>query len=412
MKSKWGKPTKLASLLKKFKTDEKAASDVAPAKMDTSDPVSQFVYSWLLWEASTEQAAAAFEKILDAHVDFNELRVSLPHELIAIVGKRYPRAEERFSRMKKSLHSIYLNHHSVTLDHLASQNKRDAKSYLENLDAIDDFVSQRMLVVCCGVHAMPVDEQLTYLLHEHGVIDEVVAPGALSSWLATTVKADQGVASLQALQAAVDAAWEDGLMTKINRRRRAEREAEENARRKAEEAAKAEAARKIELEEARKAAAEKKEIEKKLAAKKAAEKKIADKKAAVKKAAAKKAAAKKAAAKKVAAKKAAAKKAAAKKVAAKKAAAKKAAAKKAAAKKVAAKKAKQKTTKKAPAKKAPAKKVTKKAAAKKTKKKTTKKTTKKAAAKKTTKKAPAKKTAAKKTKKKTTKKASSRKRGK
>ena len=197
MKSKWGKPTKLASLLKKFKTDEKAVADGVPATMDTSDPVSQFVYSWLLWEASTEQATAAFEKILEAHVDFNELRVSLPHELIAIVGKRYPRAEERFSRMKKSLHSIYLNHHSVTLEHLAAQNKRDAKSYLENLDAIDDFVSQRMLVVCCGVHAMPVDEQLTYLLHEHGVIDEVVTPGNLSSWLATTVKAAQGAASSQ-----------------------------------------------------------------------------------------------------------------------------------------------------------------------------------------------------------------------
>ena len=395
MKSKWGKPTKLASLLKKFKTDEKAVADGVPATMDTSDPVSQFVYSWLLWEASTEQASAAFEKILEAHVDFNELRVSLPHELIAIVGKRYPRAEERFSRMKKSLHSIYLNHHSVTLEHLAAQNKRDAKSYLENLDAIDDFVSQRMLVVCCGVHAMPVDEQLTYLLHEHGVIDEVVTPGSLSSWLATTVKAAQGAASLQALQAAVDAAWEDGLMTKINRRRRAEREAEENARRKAEEAAKAEAARKIEMEEARRVAAEKKEIEKKLAAKRAAEKKIADKKAAVKKAAAKKVAAKKAAAKKVAAKKVAAKKAAAKKAAAKKVAVKKAAAKKA--------------KKKAPAKKTPAKK----AAAKKTKKKTTKKAaTKKAATKKTTKKAAVKKTAAKKTKKKTTKKASSRKRGK
>ena len=135
---------------------------------------------------------------------------------------------------------------------------------------------------------MPVDEQLTYLLHEYGVIDEIVAPENVSSWLTSTVKAAQGAASLQALQAAVDAAWEDGLMTKINRRRRAEREAEENARRKAEEAAKAEAARKIEMEEARKAAAEKKEIEKKLAAKKAAEKKIADKKAAVKKAAAKK----------------------------------------------------------------------------------------------------------------------------
>ena len=337
MKSKWAKPAKLVSLLKKHRTDEENEGQGFPQNADASDPVTQFIYSWLLWEASTEYANAALEKLVEAHVDFNELRVSLPHELASIVGKRYPKAEERFTRLKQSLHAIYLQHHSVNLEHLAGRNKRDAKSYLEGLDGMHGFVASRMLRVCCGVHAIPADEQLAWLLHEHGVIDEPVESDSLANWLTSEIKAAQGGSSAATLQAVVDIAWEDGTMTRINRKRRAEREAEEKAIRKAEEE---KARAKAEAEEAERKRAEE---EKKAAAKKAAAKKAAAKKAATKKAPAKKAPAKKAPAKKAAAKKAPAKKAPAKKAPAKKAATKKAATKKAATKKAAGKSSKKKT---------------------------------------------------------------------
>ncbi|MCH2161356.1 MAG: hypothetical protein MK085_05735 [Phycisphaerales bacterium] len=363
MKSKWAKPAKLASLLKKHRREDEAEIVGFPETADASDPVIQFIYSWLLWEASSEHANPALEKLLEAHVDFNELRVSLPHEMANIVGKRYPRAEERFTRLKKSLHGIYLKHHSVTLEHLASQNKRDAKAYLEGLDGMHGFVANRMLRVCCGVHAISADEQLAWLLHEHGVIDEPVESEPLANWLTSTIKAAQGGASSATLQAVIDVAWEDGTMTKINRRRRTEREAEEKAKRKAEAEAEAkaaaEAAAKLRIQEEKKAAVKKAAAKKAAAIKKAAAKKAdAAKKAAAKKAdAAKKAAAKKAdAAKKAAAKKAAAKKAASKKTAKKKTTKKKAPAKKAASKKTARKTTKKKAATKKPAKKAPAKK--------------------------------------------------------
>ena len=367
MKSKWAKPAKLVSLLKKHKTDDETDGRGFPGNADASDPVVQFIYSWLLWEASTEHANAALEKLIEAHVDFNELRVSLPYELAIIVGKRYPKAEERFTRLKKSLHAIYLNHHSVTLDHLAGSNKRDAKSYLDGLDGMHGFITNRMLRVCCGVHAIPADEQLAWLLHEHGVIDEPVDSESLGNWLTSAIKAAQGGSSAATLQAVVDVAWEDGTMTRINRRRRAEREAEEKAIRKAEEEAKAQAE-----------AAERKRIEeeKKAAAKKAAAKKAATKKAAAKKPEKKASATKAAATKKPATKKPATKKAATKKAATKKAATRKAATKKAATRKASTKKA---ATKKAPAKKTVRKKATTKA--------TTKKTTKKKSAAKSSKKA-------------------------
>ena len=344
MKHKWANPTKLGAFVKKHKNAE---SPLLPDFIRPRDPVAVMVHSWLLWEASTEQAEQAMRKLLDAFVDYNEIRVSLPHEKATVVGKRYPRLEERLHGIRRTLHSLYLSRHTLSFDHLAEKGKRDIKSDIESLDGMHPFVAARMLRLSFDVHALPADDQLSALLFEHGIIDEPVDPDQLSSWLGGTIKSDDAVDVMVALQAAVDDAWGKGVMSKLVRKHRPTRSVEVE-----EEVVEEE----IVEEEPKKTPA--KAASKKAPAKKAASKKAPAKKAATKKAATKKAASKKAPAKKAATKKAASKKAPAKKTASKKAASKKAPAKKAASKKAPAKKA----AKKAPAKKAAAKKTAKKAA--------------------------------------------------
>ena len=303
--SNWVKPAKFTALLKKHKAVDRK-DDVLPGSADWSDPIAHLVHAWLLWESSTTQADAAMEKIIESRVDFNELRVSLPHELAMIVGKRYPRHEERFTRLKQTLQAIYLNQHAMTLEHLRDLSKKQAKTYLDRLTGMHPFVSSRVLSIAFGGHAIPADEQLVEVLIEHGVITEQVETKVVISWMTAQVRAADAEWAIPALQSVCDAAWEDGTVTKINRRRRAEQEA-------AEAAAESKRLAKIAAEKAALKAAEK-------AAKAAADmiaKKAAAKKAEVKKAEAKKVAAKKAAADKIAKKAAAdkiAKKAAADKI--------------------------------------------------------------------------------------------------
>ena len=330
MKTKWAKPAKFSAFLKKHRSA--GESPLVPEQVSPSDPVAVLIHSWLLWEASSEQASAAMGKLLDQRVDFNELRVSLPHEVAGIIGKRYPRVEERLHGIRRTLHDLFLRRHELSFAYLEEKGKRDIKAEIESLDGITPFVSARLLRVAFGVHSMPADDQLSALLHEHDVIDEPVEPEDLASWLSTTVKADDAEGAILALQAAVDAAWDAGAMTKLVRRHRPLKVIEV-----------VEIVEVVEVEE---------EVPETPAAKKAPAKKAPAKKAA-KKAPAKKTPAKKAAAKKSPAK-TPAKKAAAKKSPAKKAAKK-------AAKKSTAKKA---TTKKSPAKKAAKKKVTRKTAKK------------------------------------------------
>ncbi|MDA0294901.1 MAG: hypothetical protein O3A31_02905 [Planctomycetota bacterium] len=308
MKIKWARPAKLSALLKKHHPSaEKGDPSDALAP---EDPILVLIHAWLLWEASSEQAETAMASLMASRVDVNEMRVSLPHELAPAVGKGYPRLEERLTGLKKSLHSIYLRRHEISLNYVREKGKRDAKAEIESLDGINPFVSARVLRLSFGVHAMPADEQLSLLLHELGVIDEAVEHEILATWLASVVKVGDGHSAIAALQAAVDAAWANGTMVKLAGKRRPPKppqprvvvvEAEE-------------VIEKMNSASMKKAAAQT-PVTKKSEAKKAAVKKPAAKKAATKKTAVKKPVAKKAGTTKSPTKKSTTEKSGAKKVA-------------------------------------------------------------------------------------------------
>jgi outer membrane biosynthesis protein TonB len=289
VKTKWAKPTKFSAFLKKHRVGGEPA--LLPEHVSPSDPIAVLVHSWLLWESSSEQAATAMTKLVEQRVDFNELRVSLPHEVAGIIGKRYPRVEERLHGIRRTLHDLFLRRHELSFEYLGDKGKRDVKAEIESLDGITPFVSARLLRISFDVHAMPADDQLSALLHESDVIDEPVEPEDLAGWLGTAVKADEAVAAIAAMQAAVDAAWDAGTMTKLVRRHRPLRVVEV-----------VEVVEPAEVEEpvaepAKPTATSEKKPAKKAPAKAAEKKAPAAKKSTAKKATTKKAPAKKAAAK-------------------------------------------------------------------------------------------------------------------
>jgi hypothetical protein len=294
VKTKWAKPTKFSAFLKKHRVGTEPS--LLPEHVSASDPLAVLVHSWLLWESSSEQAATAMAKLTEQRVDFNELRVSLPHEVAGIIGKRYPRVEERLHGIRRTLHDLFLRRHELSFEYLGDKGKRDVKAEIESLDGITPFVSARLLRISFDVHAMPADDQLSALLHEHDVIDEPVDPEDLAGWLGTAVKADEAVGAIAAMQAAVDAAWDEGTMTRLVRKHRPLRVVEV-----------VEVVEPVAAEEPAPEAATSAEAPARTAGGKTASKSTTGKTASAKKTAAKKSPAKKAAAKKAPAKKTAAK---------------------------------------------------------------------------------------------------------
>lgn len=154
-----------------------------------ADPVEELVWSMLLWEAPRAKAQRAHKRVLSGVVDLNELRVCLPHEVVAMLGERYPNVCERTDRLLGALHEIYLREHAVTLEPLREAPKREAKKYLESIAPAPQFATARVLLLSLGAHAIPLDARMHAGLVAAGAIDPDLDEARTASLLERTVRA-------------------------------------------------------------------------------------------------------------------------------------------------------------------------------------------------------------------------------
>ncbi len=188
-----------ASLLKKCQADYNA-EDPPPR-----DPVSQLVVSFLQWGATRTQAEDAFARLMDTMIDINDLRVSHPHELIALIGEDYPDATLRVIRMREALNEVYKREHDIQMNSIAGKGKKDQRAYLDTLPGIVPFVAAQVTLLSFGGHAMPVDEKLCRLLTEEKCLEQGTDVVEAEAYLVRLIKAGDALEAHLVLQA-----WADG----------------------------------------------------------------------------------------------------------------------------------------------------------------------------------------------------------
>lgn len=190
---------RLAALLKKLKK---------PARPQDANggPLTVLVKSFLMWDSTTAKAESAYKRITDRVVDFNDLRVSMPQEIVEWIGPRYPQALDRSQRLRAVLRHTYKREHAVSFERLSGMGRREIKRYLRSLDGITPYVADRVTLLCFDAHCIPVDERLRRAMVKAGVAEESIEVNELSSWLTRQVPASEALATHQALQAWADRA--------------------------------------------------------------------------------------------------------------------------------------------------------------------------------------------------------------
>ena len=177
--------------------------ELAPAPRDHDDPiVHELVTACLAWDAPRKGVAPALEKIRETLIDYNEFRVMIPEDAGALLGARYPNAEERCARIRAALTEVFHRENGVALSHLREANKRDAKAYLDSLPGLPAYVVNRVALVGCGVHAFPVDSVIHDLFDNAGVTEADSNPSALASRLERTIRAGDAEERFWAIEAA------------------------------------------------------------------------------------------------------------------------------------------------------------------------------------------------------------------
>lgn len=157
---------RLETFLNRLRREFGAPEPPAPP----ADPIDEFLWSFLLWEATTTKAEHALKRIRAATVDLNEFRVALPSEIRALLGERYPLVDERAVRIRAALDDVYRTEHAVTLTRLIEMNKRDARQRLDAIEATPPFVAARVHLVALGGHSAPLDMRTFELLRDNALL--------------------------------------------------------------------------------------------------------------------------------------------------------------------------------------------------------------------------------------------------
>lgn len=187
MKNATAHARKLRGLLRRVK----AADPVAPAMHTLLD---HLIYASLAHDATRRQAAAAYQTLMRVMVDYNDLRVSDPQEIIRAIGENYPLAGERVLRLREMLHAVYLREHTMDLlAALQKASKRDARTYLDGLAGMTPFVSASIVLLGLDGHAIPVDGLLMNKLRRDGIIDKQASVAEVEAFLAHQIKASDAI---------------------------------------------------------------------------------------------------------------------------------------------------------------------------------------------------------------------------
>lgn len=186
-----------------------AVYEPAPQGEDLQ-PIRQLVYSFLLWDCTTNRADNAFKRLEDTYVDMNDLRVSRTEEIMGVLGKTYPRSDERVARIKAVLRDIYLREHAVSLAFLREGGKREARKYLESLEGMHPFVAARVSLLSMDSHAVPIEERLYDKLLKAEIFEADTPIDKATGSIERHVKASVGLETYLVLQAYSEDTSTDG----------------------------------------------------------------------------------------------------------------------------------------------------------------------------------------------------------
>jgi endonuclease III len=183
--------------------DLRKRADVTPIKPDR-DALQQIIHGFLTWESSHNQAEPAYARIVKTMVDYNDLRVTDPAELVELIGTRYARVEERVIRLLRVLNALYVREHNTQLPAITTMGKREVRTYLETLDGMAPYVAATVCLLILDAHAMPVDEQLLNRLKSDHIVADDASIEQAQSFLEQNVAAAEGIEVYFLLRAYVE----------------------------------------------------------------------------------------------------------------------------------------------------------------------------------------------------------------
>ncbi|HYG75869.1 MAG TPA: hypothetical protein VEK08_12770 [Planctomycetota bacterium] len=115
------------------------------------------------------EGADAARKLMQHFVDWNEVRVSRPATLVAVMG-RQPRAQTRIALLQRFLEAFFLRQRNLSLDYLYTLKNHEARRFLSDLEVFDREELAAVYLTGFSVPVFPPSDVLRDIAEATGLI--------------------------------------------------------------------------------------------------------------------------------------------------------------------------------------------------------------------------------------------------
>jgi hypothetical protein len=120
------------------------------------------------------KARDALQRLRRSMVDYNELRMASSADVVDEVGPHFPTIESKAQDIVAALSRIYDLLETLDLTEFKARPKREAGKWLSDIPGIDAFTLGRVMLLCFGAHAVPVNQVALGWLQHYGLFDASV----------------------------------------------------------------------------------------------------------------------------------------------------------------------------------------------------------------------------------------------
>ncbi len=158
-------------------------------KVEYEDILEALVHSLVLEHMTETATKAAFRRFSDYFIDFNDMRVSRPEEIMEMLGEDNNAAKTVALNIIRALTTIFEKYNAINLESMKKAGKRQARATLGKFDKVSNFCVDYCILTAMGGHAIPLTEKMIEFLKDNELVHPSADANEIGGFLARQISA-------------------------------------------------------------------------------------------------------------------------------------------------------------------------------------------------------------------------------
>ena len=159
-------------------------------KIIYDEPVESLIYAIISEKMSETAAQSAIKRFTGYFVDWNDLRVSRPEEIVEILGADTSVTRDIALALTGALGAVFDRYNTVSLKVLKKIGKRPARQTLEKMNGLSRFVVSYCMLTSLHGHAIPLTKKMIDYLRSKQLIHPDSDEQQIEGFLARQISAE------------------------------------------------------------------------------------------------------------------------------------------------------------------------------------------------------------------------------